>query len=262
MGDLKFFDCNCGMGPSRKNRVGLIKSKEELLQELDWQGIEQALVYHISAEEYYPAIGNQRIIQEASDEKRFLPCWVVMPHHSGEMAPPDQLIEQMLANKVHAVRMNAPSTNRYSVAPWGSGELLKSLESHGIPLFLSGSDLGRYLDETGQGFTSEVVYDICKTYPNLPVIILRLNFQVTRVIAALAEACPNLYVDISYYSVHMGMEFLCSHIGADHILFGSGLPIAASGSAVMLVESADIGKRERQLIAGDNLRRLLSEVKK
>jgi predicted TIM-barrel fold metal-dependent hydrolase len=257
---LDLFDCNCGLGPSRRHRPGLITDPAQLQAELDVQGISRALVYAISAEEYFPRHGNRWLLEQIGGSDRLLPCWIVMPHHTGEFPAPDKLMGRMREHGVRAARMNPPSHNRYSIAPWSAGALLKTLERHRIPLFLSGTDLGRYLDDPGTGFSPEVIHELCHTYPLLPIVILRLNFQLTRVAVALLQSCPNLYADLSYHDVFLGIELLCREVGAERLLFGTGLPIGGRGAALVTLQAAEIEEGERHRIAGANLQRLLDGV--
>ena len=297
MDALDLFDCNCGLGPSRKRRPYLISDPQQLVAELDVQGIRRALVYAISAEEYFPRHGNQWLIGQlgqlgqlgqpepsgprgqpgpreqlgqpgprgqlgqSAGSGRLLPCWIVMPHHTGEFPAPDELVRQMRDHGVRAARMNPPSHNRYSIAPWSAGALLHALERHRIPLFLSGTDLGRYLDDPGTGFTPEVVHELCHTYPQLPIVILRLNFQLTRVAVPLLQSCPNLYADLSYHDVFLGIELLCREVGAERLLFGTGLPVGGRGAALVTLQAAEIDEPQRRQIAGANLARLLDGVR-
>ena len=63
-GALDLFDCNCGLGPSRRHRPGLITDATGLQAELDLQGIRRALVYAISAEEYFPRHGKKEPVED------------------------------------------------------------------------------------------------------------------------------------------------------------------------------------------------------
>jgi hypothetical protein len=49
-------------------------------------------------------------------------------------------------------------------------------------------------------------------------------------------------------------------VGAEHLLFGSGLPRNYPGGYVLGLMRAEIGGRERAAIAHGNIERLLEEV--
>jgi predicted TIM-barrel fold metal-dependent hydrolase len=76
----------------------------------------------------------------------------------------------------------------------------------------------------------------------------------------LMHSCPNLFVEISYYSSHRGVEFLAQHFRAERILFGTGMPETGPGVPLALVMYAGVSEAEKELIAGENLRRLLAAV--
>ena len=63
------------------------------------------------------------------------PLWTVMPHHTGEFLPPEELILEMKKNQARAATMfPAMVDHGYSLADWNSGELLSALEKSGILL--------------------------------------------------------------------------------------------------------------------------------
>ena len=49
-------------------------------------------------------------------------------------------------------------------------------------------------------------------------------------------------------------------VGADRLLFGSGLPWGPPGPSVVATTYANISGSDKQLIAGDNLRRLIGDI--
>lgn len=46
-------------------------------------------------------------------------------------------------------------------------------------------------------------------------------------------------------------------VGAEHVLFGSDFPLLSQSRCVREVEEAELDEKERQLILGENARRLL-----
>jgi predicted TIM-barrel fold metal-dependent hydrolase len=49
-------------------------------------------------------------------------------------------------------------------------------------------------------------------------------------------------------------------VGAERLLFGSGLPAASPGPAIAALQYAFVADEQRAMIAGENLSRLLEEV--
>ena len=77
----------------------------QILDSLDYSGIDSALVYHLSAWEYDPETGNEFLMEELGGESRLRPQWVVLPHHTGEFAPPGELLDAMVSHGVLTARM-------------------------------------------------------------------------------------------------------------------------------------------------------------
>ncbi|MDP6126374.1 MAG: hypothetical protein QGH20_11550, partial [Candidatus Latescibacteria bacterium] len=132
-------------------------STDSLIDEMSHVGIHGALVTHSIAKEYDPAYGNDLLTDELAKNPRLLGCWVLLPHHFGEMVPGGQLVEQMLDNGIRAARL-CPNTHHYTLDKSTSGEILSALEAQTIPLCIEGSAA----DYGTLGW-------LCEAYPKLPV---------------------------------------------------------------------------------------------
>lgn len=247
---IRFFDSNCGIGMRSVRRFGLpgegeFYSVESLLSEMDRSSIDKALVYHFLAREYHPATGNKKLMDEIKGCKRLYPCWVIMPHATGEMPGPETIVDEMIKQGVKAVRL-FPSDHLYSLSDWCSGQMLKALEQRRIVLIIE-------IDQIGW----EGINSLCSRYPSLPIIVANLNYRVNRQLYPLLERYENVYIETSGYQVHKGVEDVCSRFGAKRLIFGTRLPYFTPGPAMTLIWYSLIDMREKSLIAGENLKRLL-----
>lgn len=95
---IPYFDCDIFLGRSFENvnTDGRLPTLKTLTAELDRLGVHRAAVYHILSKEYHPVTGNRRLLDEISGSDRIEPVWVVMPHHTGEMPEPQELVRQMV----------------------------------------------------------------------------------------------------------------------------------------------------------------------
>lgn len=251
MSKLSFFDCNCMVGRYSKPEPGSLFTAEEIEEELEYCGVDEALVFHALAKEYSPSIGNARLIGEIEGKKIFHPCWVLLPHHTGEMPKPTKILEEMARNGVKAARVfPAVSVQNFSTDEWTCGELFDAMEGRRIPLFLD-------LDQTDW----RTIHDICDRRRDLPLVITNVNYRINRKLYPLLENFDNLYVEISGYQGHRMIEDTCRLFGAGRLLFGSRMPFFTPAPSVMMVRYANISDDERRMIAGENLRRMLSEVR-
>jgi len=242
---MDFFDCNCMVGRWGQPLPGQFHSARDLERELQRCGIARALTFHALAKELDPATGNAALARDLSGCERLAPCWVVMPHHTGEMPPPEQLCDRMMEQGIKAVRL-FPQAHGYSLAEWCSGELLAALERRRIPVFL----------DHDQTSWSEVDA-VCSAHPGLPLVLLRVNYRAHRSLYPLFERNANLYVEIGLFVTHNGIEDCARRYGAERLLFGSALPHFTPGGPIARIAYAQVADADKALIAGGNLRRLL-----
>ncbi len=132
---LRFLD-GCAMVGWRANRhPETIWRPEDFVGDYDYYGIGAALVHHAVAVEYHQDVGNRRLLDEIKGLPRLLPQWVVMPHHTAEMAPPDELIPEMLERGVRAVRIY-PKMHNFPLSDQVCGPLFEALQEKRIPVFV------------------------------------------------------------------------------------------------------------------------------
>ncbi len=245
---LSFFDCNCMLGRFGIPQPGSYFTVEELIQEMDYFGIDQALVYHSLAKEYSPTFGNKSLLEEIQGRDRLHACWVVLPHHTGEMPSPRRLVEEMREHNVRAVRLFPGADHqRFSLSDWSLGELYEALEEHRIPIFIGYDQINW-----------DRVHDLCQAHPNLPLILNEVRYEENRHLYPFFESFDNLFIDIAWYPVHRGIEAICQRFGAKRLLFGTRAPVFTPGPALAMINYAEISPQEKEQIAGGNLRRLLA----
>ena len=244
---MDFFDCNCMVGRWGQPLPGQFHSAEDLERELERCGIARALAFHALAKELDPAMGNAALARDLSGRERLAPCWVVIPHHTGEMPPPEELCDRIAAQGVRAVRL-FPQAHSYPLREWCCGELLAALERRRIPVLLDH-------DQTSW----DEVAELCEAHPDLRLVLLRVNYRAHRSLYPLFARCPNLHVEIGLFVAHNSIEDCARRFGAERMLFGSALPHFTPGGPIANIMYSQISDQEKALIAGGNLRRLLGE---
>jgi len=250
MEEITYFDCNCCFGMRSVIDPGSFYKAEDLKKRMEHYGIAKALVYHSLAREYSPLAGNNMLMEAIRQYTEFYPMWVVMHHHTNEFYTPEELKEKLRVNNVRAVRM-FPGIHEqaYSTEKWNCGELFSMLESCRIPLFLGMNQLG--LNDLAR---------ICTEYPGLVIILTDLSYSIDRNLYGLLGSFGNLKIEISGYKVHNGIEEICGRFGAERIIFGSKMPEFSGGSAVSVINYARISQKEKQMIAHENIEKLLEGV--
>lgn len=250
MAKLRFFDCNCSIGRVGYPHLLDIPDVAGLRREMETAGIEEALVYHAMARYGHPPLGNALLLDEIQGQEGLHPVWVLLPHHTGEMAPPAQLLAEMKEKGVRAARLfPGRAQHGFSLADWCAGELLSALQSARMPLFL---DI--------EMVTWEEVHGLLQKYPRLPLILANCSYRHNRFLYPLWERFSNLYVEMSRFMGAGAIEHIVHRFGSSRILFGTNMPQYTGTAAVARLAYADIPRSDKEAIAAQNLDGLLKEV--
>ncbi|OGG52091.1 MAG: hypothetical protein A3F84_19770 [Candidatus Handelsmanbacteria bacterium RIFCSPLOWO2_12_FULL_64_10] len=245
MPKLSFFDCNCTVGRRSKPRPENNLSLEQILNELNYVGVSQALAVHAYAREFHPPVGNERISRICEAHSQLTPCYVVLPHHTGEIPGGDALIRYLADGGARAVRL-FPKDHSYGLGETWCGALFGALEEAGVPVLVD-------LDQTDW----REIDGVLAAHPRLNLILLQVGYRSDRWLYPLVERYPGLRVESGSYSPYRGIEALTRRFGPDRIVFGTGLPVWDAGSAIATVQYAEIDEESRLQIASETLRGLL-----
>lgn len=252
---LTFFDVNASIGVWKHPNYAGYETADELEAVLDYLQVEKAVVYHAQAHETHAPTGNKMLMEEIKGRARLMPSWVIFPHYTGEMPEPRFLIREMLDQDVKIVRLlPGIAGHRFSLEPWCGGNLLQTLAVYKIPTLIDFMFFRR--DDPDW----HLLYDLCKRYPSLPLILTGWSGLASRTFFALCRECRNLYLDISRYHLFRGLLAFCQYVGAEQLIYGSGMPRVAPGVAITTVTHSHVSEEEKNLIAHGNLERLLEEV--
>lgn len=223
-----------------------------LLDDMRHTGIGGALVWHWQAREYDPGYGNRRLLDEIAERRdRLFPCWILLPHHAGEMEPGPDVVAQMQTNGVRAAKM-FPRRHHYRFHESVCESLFSALEHAQIPLLL---DVGLYGEDLQVTF--EEVDRLCTRHPELPVLLQKARWESTRDVIALMQAHANTYVEFSSFQIHYGLEFMSEKIGVERLLLGTEWPFKSPGAARSFIDYCELPPQHKAAVAGGNLARLL-----
>ncbi len=260
---MKFIDCSACIGLDTVNRLIInhenypviekVKQAEyakDLLEEMDFAGIDEAYVYHTSQYSHHPTVGNNKINSEAEGyENRLHKTWTVLPALAEPEYKPEVLFPEMKKNNVKALRA-FPQRNRYMLDRVTMGEILDVMCEKNIPLYVTPMD------------NWEHIFDVMKEFPKLTAIITNYGLWGSdRYLFALLRAYENFYIDTSDYQVLGGFESCYKMFGAERLLFGSNFPCDNYGGPVASLMGADIPMDAKEKIASKNIERLMAEVK-
>ena len=246
---MKLFDCNCSFGIPGIPVFRIARNASELIEEMDFCGIDNALVQHASMRFDSPIIGNDRIIEGIKDKRlRLLPVWTIIPFQTGELPKPEIFIKKMKDAGVK-VLWSFPNEHRYALDGCTFAELFKFMIEYQIPLFVKDS-----LDKLGT---------LLDSFPKLKVVAVNQGpvNGIERYLRPLIEKYPNLYIDTSCYVGAYSIEDFCSKYGPDRLLFGTAFPINCSGGSILQLLQSNIPDSYKESIAHGNIEHILKEVK-
>lgn len=249
MSNLPFFDCNCLIGTRGYRHRTSPETLQDYLDDFAYYDIQAALVHHAYAVEYSQDYGNRRLLDEIADHPQLLPEWVVIPHWAGEMAPPDELVAEMLSLNVRAARI-MPGAHGFPLGKDVSGPLLSALQEARIPVFAEVAQL-----------SLDAAIALAQEYPELPLVLCGVSWASDRTIFACFDKVPNLHLETWAFQGHRHYERFVNAFGSERLLFGTDLPHRSPGAARMMTCYEQISEQDRRSIAGENLRRLLLGVR-
>lgn len=241
---IRFFDCNMRVGRAGVVRPEQILDVAGLRNEMDYFGIERALVYHAFSPEWDAGGGNRKLLEEIGQCGQMYPCFVPLPHATQEMDEPAELAAQL--KRLNGAARLYPRAHQYVLSDWCCGPLLTALADFQIPILL----------ELAQVEWNDLAH-ILEAYPALPVILLATSYRVNRYLYPLWEKHGNLYLEIATYQIMRGIEDVARRFGPERLVFGSGLPLLDAGSAIAQIMYAELPDESKRLMAGATLARLL-----
>jgi predicted TIM-barrel fold metal-dependent hydrolase len=249
--ELEFFDCNAFIGRPVQGCPQPASTVEELLAEMDYNGIARALAWHIAQLDYAPAVGNRMLADAIRPHDRLIGCWTILPDSLPEFPKAPQLVARMKAARVRALRV-FPEPHRYLLRREVFGRAFDMMIELRIPLIVSNA----------RGASWQAIYDLLREVPDLVCIVSDHGcWGADRWFRPLLDHYKDVYVDLSDYLLDGGIESLVADYGASRLLYGSGFPMQYPGGMMMAIRHAEISLRDRQAIASGNLDRLLKEVR-
>jgi len=224
-------------------------------------GIDRALVAHTIAWQNSPALGNRMLMEAINIYSDLEPCWVITPGlQVEERGGLKALFEEMAHYDVRAVRL-FPRDHVFSLTEKMSVELLNVLNRHHYLVII---DLDQIFTQSGlydySAGSLEVLNELCSHYPDVSFLLTKVGYRAFQILFPLIQTHSNLYLDLSFFATHQGVEVVVESLGAERLLFGTGQPLIDPGGALLRLTSASISEADIQKIAGRNLEQLLGRA--
>ncbi len=256
MNKFNFFDAVCMIGRGLKSGAGEPYSADDLIESMDRAGIAEALVLDSLSRQCHPAPGNERIVGTVSGHPRLHPAWTALPHGApDEQSSPEDMLRQMEKHRVGALFL-FPAQYGFRLCDWTVDAFFGPIADGNVPVFVN------YNDSRSQEMDAcrwDELVDFCRRWPSMPVILTEFRLRCkNRMLYRALDACGNLHLELSGYWLYRGIEYLTQNWGAGRLIFGSNWPYLNQSCTAATVAMADIDEDDKRLIAGENLRRLIS----
>ena len=248
---LRFFDANLWLGPPSGFPLAEGLGLEALGGALRDRCLTGGLISHWRGKVVSAQDGNQALLDAADGpDADLFTVWTGLPLFPGEA---DDLIPGYgeVPPRARGVRI-FPRSHNFPLTDWCVGSLCEWLVGRRMPLFIW------HVESDWPA-----LYQLAQAFPALRIIVETQTQKIlyhTRPLFALMRDCANVYVETSNFAGAGFIEHAVRELGAERLVFGSFLPVSDPFVPMGMVLDADIPERDKSLIAGGNLRRLVDEV--
>ena len=187
---------------------------------------------------------------QAALKSRWRAVWTglpLLPDEAGPLPGPGAKAERLGGVRIF------PKTHGFPLTPWMLDSLCEWLTTHRLPLFIWHTELEWPL-----------LHNLACAFPRLTIVIESQPQKIlyhARPLFGLLQACANIRVETSNFVGQGCIEYVVRHWGPERLLFGTFLPAGDPLVPMGMLLDADIDEADKVLIAGENLRRLWSEIR-
>ncbi len=253
MKDLMFFDANAQIGTPMNGALEYASSTAALLQEMDRNGVDKALIRDVNLTAAGANYANDAVAKRLADDpgERLVGVWSFLPPCTHELPEGKAFFDGMKKNRIKALILD-PLGHKWIADRLTIGKIMDEAAERKIPVQIGIHTFGSW----------DAVYAFLKEFPKNRYICLTngLYWGTDRYFRPLLENYEGFHLEISTYWVPEGVADLVNEYGAERILYGSGYPGFMFGSMMLSLKNSEISDEAKRLIAGKNLEKLLNEV--
>jgi len=254
---IPFFDCNAYIGAANHPIESKVTSASGVVNTMKHYQIDKVLVYHKEAMND-PIAGNKILINDITDYPELYGCAVLTTSYAGEYDDITEYFIYLKTSGIKAIRL-FPHVHGYRPIPFYLDTVMEEAQKHHMPVIIDEIDITHpNLPWSTWGFSPsyEDIYELSQTYPGIDFIIISPGMLTQRKQFTIMHKTKNVYFDCSPLG-YKNIEYICEKFSADKIVFGTGFPVLEPGAYLSYILYADITEKEKRMIAGENLCKIL-----
>jgi predicted TIM-barrel fold metal-dependent hydrolase len=241
---MEIFDAHTFFGAVPDERADY--SLPTLIRELERHGIGAALTFSLKGVRYDAEEGNAETLEAlraraGKGNPSLAPVATIDPRRW--LGAGEQIAGWRQAG-FRAVRL-FPEAQGWPLDYAPLERILAEIDIAGLPVMASAERQG----------TATQIARLAKRL-SVPTILMQVGYWTFAEGLAAAQADDKIHIETSSFATPESLEIAAEAVGAQRLVFGSGLPRRSAASALRMVTSSRLSSGEQALVLGENLKRI------
>ncbi|MCJ8331406.1 MAG: amidohydrolase [Lentisphaeria bacterium] len=250
--DFDFYDVDILIGREIDEYEETAPTIDDVNKELQRFNVSRALVSNKKMFISNPKRGNADLQEAVSGYDNLRGIYGINTFEERHHTPSPLIVLDAVLKMNPAGLQLWPIHETWSFSTWQCPELFDAISQHRLPVFIHWNQISDH---------NELVR-VLQKWPDMKVVVQRVDYNSFRRFAAMMKVCANLYITTTPKFVGgSAIEELDYQVGHDRILFGSGLFNYDILPAVGQITYANLSDEKKADIASGNLLRILEEIK-
>jgi len=222
-----------------------VSTAEDLIGLMDKFGIDRAAICSLNSILYDHSEGNEEVFQATKRyPNRLLGIATLYPHDKRSLIEFEKCIDEYGMKGLEL----QPHYHNYELNDGTIDPFIEEAIKKKVPVFIP---LCLSMNWNFPKLKMSAISKLIDTYPEATYVIGKFSYEIEEVLR-LMKKYDNVSVETSGLQLMNGIERLVEEVGANRVLFGSGMPIQEVGPALVKIREAEIKEEEKELILEEN----------
>lgn len=218
---------------------------------LDGYGIGRAVISSLRAVFVDWEAGNEEVLAVAQREPRYVPVVVLVPQVGVDQ---EVVVTGYVSRGARAFRLY-PQYHRFRLEENPLvDEVCELASAHDLPVWLS---IRLLMDWSLPTVDTARVFGLARRFPETQFVISGVNYGELPEALVGMKQCRNTFLETSCLQVFGGLKRLADEVGADRLIFGTGLPLQYPLCNLEKVRASGLSLTDEDMVLGGNVARLL-----